>query len=164
MKRVLLCFFGAKWKSCLNVSKVPLNQVEKWKKQRENETFVGPLEIVCLRVSSVAFVSALLLSYVFCTEGDLRDVWLEGDLRFQGDWVEEGDSPNPLESSPSKTSTIPCCQTRPEAPAKHDRRRGRGESGERRSLRRQVVLGARGRRRTRTSPKTAPLPWPRRPV
>ena len=91
---------------------VPLNQVEKWNKQRKNVTLAGSLEIVCLRVS-VAFVSALLLSYVFCTEGDLRDVWLEGDLRFQGDWVKEGDSPNPLESSPPKTSTIPCCQTRP---------------------------------------------------
>uniref|UniRef100_A0A8R7PZ80 Uncharacterized protein n=1 Tax=Triticum urartu TaxID=4572 RepID=A0A8R7PZ80_TRIUA len=62
MKRVLLCFFRAKWQSCLNVSKVPLNQVEKWNKQRENETFAGPLEIDCLRVSSVAFVSTLLLT------------------------------------------------------------------------------------------------------
>uniref|UniRef100_A0A8R7PXS8 Uncharacterized protein n=1 Tax=Triticum urartu TaxID=4572 RepID=A0A8R7PXS8_TRIUA len=69
MKRVLLCFFRAKWQSCLNVSKVPLNQVEKWNKQRENETFAGPLEIDCLRVSSVAFVSTLLLTYCFVQRG-----------------------------------------------------------------------------------------------
>uniref|UniRef100_A0A453PQ82 Uncharacterized protein n=1 Tax=Aegilops tauschii subsp. strangulata TaxID=200361 RepID=A0A453PQ82_AEGTS len=39
---------------------------------------------------------------------------MEGDLRFQGDWVEEGDSPNPLESSTLQTSTIPSCKTRHE--------------------------------------------------